>query len=441
MLSVFQRRPALVVLLAAWFMPLLLASVVEPMLERPVTLGTWFLIYSCIGAAVLGVCLNPPPVDSTLIPIPDRTVLYLAAFGGVCGLIYWYLTRNSGLSLEQTRQLLHAGDFAQTTLESYLFQVGGAVSFLSIVLSAQTSRPLLYLPAITGFSVACWIGLMLNTGGRIMAMEMVGMALCCGVVRYPRLVISVRGVAVIIALLIPLLALNIMFVQKRMETLFADPAFADVMISKSTSLLGNQEGSLFSGDFITTGTWMVLQFTSDPIFYLDYFRSLDFSNYHFGLYQFSLLANRIPGYDWQERRFELDALYEPLGIYWNVWGTVIRDATIDFSEFGAVLMFFAVGWLTGRMGLSRLPTGRLLHLFGILWLMFSPFLSIIPHRALQVYLILALGGHWILLRKTRALESRTRARKPSREAPTPPPSRLLPGDDDGSSWPPLAKNP
>ena len=60
MLSVFQRRPALVVLLAAWFMPLLLASVVEPMLERPVTLGTWFLIYSCIGAAVLGVCLNPP---------------------------------------------------------------------------------------------------------------------------------------------------------------------------------------------------------------------------------------------------------------------------------------------------------------------------------------------------------------------------------------------
>lgn len=406
MFALFQRRPALAILLAAWFLPIVMVLLSDPLLEKPVSMGTWTLIGCAIGAASLGLLLGPAPLPTPARMASDRLVLGLALFGGVCGLLFWVMSRKGGMSMEEARHLVHQKALVMGK-EAYLFHAGGAASMMAIGVAAQHRKPFRMISLVVLIAVVCWAGFMIQFAARVYAMICIALGIAGMLTRFPKQIISPRGIALGIACLIPLYVLNVLFVEKRMESNFADPEFGEYITAKASTLIRVQDGGIRANSFVISAVWLLLQFTSDPIYYLDFYRGLNMSH-DYGLYQFSLIANRIPWYDWQERRNELDTMYESIGILTNVWGTGIRDAAIDFGEIGAVVMFFIMGFAAAKMGAARTIGGRSLHIFLVQWLFYSPFTSPITHRPYQAGLFFLLAWHFIELRnlhRTEGLQS------------------------------------
>ncbi|MBL9175725.1 MAG: hypothetical protein JNL10_19435 [Verrucomicrobiales bacterium] len=405
MFAVFQRRPALALLLGSWLLPIIMVLLSEPLLEKPVALGTWILIGCAILAAAMGLLLGPRPQETPQRMASDRLVLGLVAFGGVCGLLFWYMSRGMGSSMEETRHLVHQKALGMGR-EAYLFHAGGAASLMGIAMAALHRKPFKMLSLALIVALVCWAGFMIIYAARVYSMICVAIALCGFVTRFPKQIFSPRGFALGVAILIPLYILNVLFVEKRMESNFADPAFGEHITAKASTLIRVQDGGIRANSFVISAVWLLLQFSSDPVYYLDFYRTLNISH-DYGLYQFSLIANRVPGYDWQDRRNELDLMYESIGITTNVWGTGIRDAAIDFGEVGAVLMFFFMGYAASKMGAARTLGGRALGIFLMQWLLYSPFTSPITHRPYQAALFFLLVWHFVelrMLRRTEALQ-------------------------------------
>lgn len=416
MFAFFQRRPALGLLLSAWCLPILMVILSDPLLDRPVTLGTWILIGSCIGAASLGLLVGPTPLVKPSRMASDRLVLGIAIFGGICGLIFWAMRGKSGTSMEETRLLVHGGNIGMGK-EAYFFYFGGAASLMAIAAASEHRKPLHMMALTVLIGVTCWAGFMIHFAARIFAMLCIAIAICGALTRFPKQIVSPRGIALGIAFIIPLFALNVMFAEKRMESKFADPYFGEYVTSKAATLIRVQDGGIRANSFVISGAWLLLQFSSDPIYFLDFYRTLDVSH-DYGLYQFSLISNRVPGYDWQDRRNELNEMYEPIGVTTNVWGSGIRDVAIDFGEVGAVIMFFIMGFATARMGAARTIGGRSLGVFLMLWLLFSPFTTPITQRPYQMGLYLLVVWHFMELRHLRKAEGvRPMARRSAIQEP------------------------
>ena len=334
----------------------------------------------------------------------DRLVFGLAIFGGICGLLFWAMRgRGGGMSMEESRKLLHEGALAMGR-EAYLFYLGGASSLMAIAAAAQHRKPLRMISVVLVVAVVCWMGFMIHFAARVYAMICIAIAICGVLSRFPKQIISPRGIALGIAFLIPLYVLNVLFVEKRMESKFADPYFGESVMSKAATLIRVQDGGIRANSFVVSAVWLLLQFTSDPIYFLDFYRTLNIPH-DYGLYEFSLIANRVPGYDWQERRNELDLMYESIGITTNVWGSGIRDVAIDFGEVGAVIMFFLMGYAAAKMSAARTIGGRVLSVFLMQWLFYSPFTGPITHRPYQTALYILVVWHFVELRYTRNTES------------------------------------
>ena len=399
-----QRRPALTLMLASWFLPILVVLLADPPLDKAISAGTWVLIATCIAAATLGLLVTPRPLVDPPRPAGILLVLGLAAFGAAAGFLFWILTRNTSYSLEEVRNLLHEKAITMTRLQGYLFHAGGASSLIAIVLAAQTRRPLLWIAIAVVAAIVGWAGFMINFGARVYAMIAIALGMCGVLTRFPRQIFSLRGLVLGTAFLIPLYVVNVLFVEKRMESNFANPVFGESIAAKASTLIRVQDGGIAGHPFVVSAAWLLLQFSSDPVYYLDYYRGLNFPH-HYGLYQFSLIAQRIPDYDWQEKRDQIDIMYEAIGTYTNVWGTSIRDAAIDFGEIGAVVMFLVMGWATGWMGATTTLGGRSLHLCLMMWLFYSPYNSPITMRPYQLSLFVLLAWHFVEAHRHRFLET------------------------------------
>ena len=399
MFYILRRFPAVGLLLISWLLPLTLSLMVTPTTGEPLGLKTELLIFGCISAAFSGVIFGGILVPSRGVKlqhdVPTGLVMKLGVVGATIGLIYWGLAGTPHGTLEEIRQSVHDGTFTETKTVSYLAQIGGAISLLSAALASHARRPILVSSVVLVGSWIAWIGLVLHTGGRVFMLALTAVVICGLAARYANKVFSLKWAFMATLASIPVLAANVWFVEKRMQTWFDDPALGISRIVKAESLVGREATAVLDNDYATTSIWLLLQFTSDPIYYLDYYVKYIDLPLHYGLYEFSTVANRIPGYDWQKRRDIIDTMYEPIGVKTNVWGTGIRDVMVDFGAGGAVVIFLLMGLVSGALDGTRYLGGRILHVFTLVWIAYSPFNSPITLRPMQWAVFGALA--WLIL--------------------------------------------
>lgn len=124
-----------------------------------------------------------------------------------------------------------------------------------------------------------------------------------------------------------------------------------------------------------------------------------------GSHQFWILTNRLKLPAAHQIKAEVDTLYEPYGIYRNVWGTLIRELNIDFGYFGSIFFLFLMGLAVAfcKRQIRNSCTAQFVYLYLFSIMIFSPFSSILKAQCMQsvIYAIVPLFVAEILLLKRR----------------------------------------
>lgn len=392
MMATFRRHPAMAVLCLGWAFPIFLTSVRLPFQQEALGLGTILFIALCLGAIVVGYRVGRGGGPSGSIPtaISTKTPIVLACFGAGAALLVWATGWGTEhLSLEHTRDVQRMAATEQSRISSYLYQVGCFLGLLAVALVGRVRRPVLVMAVVLAINMVGLFGYIRLTGSRADTLALVALGLSVLLLRFPRQILSIRGLGYMVAIGVPLFVLNVIFVVVRMESLLANPVIAERIMYRAAELVQSPESSVFGNDFLILSSWLLLEYVSDPIYYLNYFLKLEAPPLHYGLHQFSLIANRIPGYDYLVRKEFIDALYQPLGVYWNVWGTSVRDMVLDFGTIGAPLAYFIGGWFTGRTArdAARSVGAQVCYSLLLVWLFYTPFYSPIILRPFQMALI------------------------------------------------------
>jgi hypothetical protein len=389
-----ENNPALGLLFTAWTPPMIMVALTTSVFDEPVGSATFALIAACIIAAAAGIMTRGRQAASEPKPATGRVFWGLTIAGALMGLAYWLLLGNPSATLEEVRNSIHDGTFTQSQAASYLYQVGGAFTLLSIALATQARRPVNCVLASFGLGATCWAGVVLNTGGRVLLFAFLAAGVCGLLTRFTRQFFSVKGATVTLLVFVPLLLLNVVFVKYRMQSWFDHPELGVSRTQKVETLVGTHADLVLNSEVATSSLWLLLQFTSDPVYYLDYFVKYVDMAPSYGLYQFGIIGNRVPGYDWSAERAAIDTMYERIGVRTNVWGTGVRDSMIDFGAPGAVLFFFFVGVVCALTKTTSHPAGRALYIFSVMWLGYSPYNSPLTLRPVQTAIFITIA--WMI---------------------------------------------
>jgi hypothetical protein len=122
-----------------------------------------------------------------------------------------------------------------------------------------------------------------------------------------------------------------------------------------------------------------------------------FFNYYsefplFGGYQFNFISSKItaPG-TWLEWKDNIEYSYKHYGLFWNVWGTFVREYVVDFGRLPALFFSYLTGYLIGKCEklLYRRKTFPLISLYtlSLSWLSMSPSYSLLVIRPFHTAII------------------------------------------------------
>jgi hypothetical protein len=156
---------------------------------------------------------------------------------------------------------------------------------------------------------------------------------------------------------------------------------------------------------LDVGIALIDEYLLKPIQYLSiYFCHNDLEPAR-GSHQFWILTNRLKLPAAHQIKAEVDTLYEPYGIYRNVWGTLIRELNIDFGYFGSIFFLFLMGLAVAfcKRQIRNSCTAQFVYLYLFSIMIFSPFSSILKAQCMQsvIYAIVPLFVAEILLLKRR----------------------------------------
>jgi hypothetical protein len=143
--------------------------------------------------------------------------------------------------------------------------------------------------------------------------------------------------------------------------------------------------------------YIILDYLSNGIQFFPHFFQVYQPHPLLGAYQFNFISSRLPDYDWVEWKNEVENSYRYFGLYWNVWGSYVRDYVVDFGKIWSPLFCFFTGILIGAVE-SR-STGKssflVLYIILVCWIIMSPYYSLLLFRPFHIAIILVVG--WIIV--------------------------------------------
>ncbi len=151
-----------------------------------------------------------------------------------------------------------------------------------------------------------------------------------------------------------------------------------------------------AGQVVSFSIYIILDYLSNGIQFFPHFFEVYQPHPLLGAYQFNFISSRLPDYDWMEWKNEVENSYRYFGLFWNVWGSYVRDYVVDFGKIWSPLFSFFTGALIGVAESQATKKSSFLALYIVLicWIAMSPYYSLLIFRPFHIAILLVLG--WII---------------------------------------------
>ena len=332
----------------------------------------------------------------------------LCFIGFVAGIVSFAAAGGVSADLETQRALHTSGELdTRGGLSAYISLFGSAFGIIGVSLIPWTRQ---HGVQKTLFSILPVFGSLLRalvTGGRISVLIFCLPLILSFFVKHQKLIFLKYKLKFIVTITI----LGTLFVSamsawvffresSRLEVLFRDLENISLFLS-GFGIKTKSDTNLY----LTYGIYRTFSNISTAIYHFPPFFEVYKPHPLMGGYQFSFIAQRFPNADWFAWKNEVEDSYRYFGMFWNVWGTFVRDYVIDFGWIGAPIASYLSGFFIGRLEVRYLRSPFLLSLYilSLVWLVMSIFYSALLIRYFHIAIILLIVCQFLIKQNPRKI--------------------------------------
>lgn len=404
------KKPSIILFIFVWFLSIFcyfFLSLLETLGAKSLGISrfdSFFFMCVCVFLMFIGLYYdNTCRLRSSMIKKLDQysidnanIINLLCVFGLIAGVATFVEGGGFTGDLQAQRELYISGEFREVGLLSYISQFGNSLGLIGISLITWTSQKNLIKMS---FALLCIFGALLQslvTGGRIAVLIFCLPLIISLFVKHQRLIFLkyklkfLIGAIVLGTLFVSAMSAWVYFREfSRLEFLFGRLENLSLLLD-SLGIQLNSNTNLF----LTYGIHRTFSSFADGIFHFSPFFEVYKPHPLLGGYQFNFIAMRFPNADWSAWKDEIEYSYRHFGMFWNVWGTFVREFIVDFGYVGALIASYLSGMFICRLEVRCLRSPLLLSLYilSLVWLVMSIFYSALVIRYFHIAIIILIIG-------------------------------------------------